>query len=245
MTPTIVLITGANTGIGFQIVRALSDSLQPYHILLGARSPNKARDAIQAIQQEFPTTQSTIAPVIIDIEDDTSIQNAYTEIATHHGRLDVLINNAGASFDTPATRGTLSERALWNKTWSVNTTSTQIVTATFIPLLLKSANPRLLFLTSGTATLAGTDNPAIAVNRPPTAKGWPKPAGPAQGVPAYRSAKTGLNMLMREWHRLLRPDGVKVFALSPGYLATGLGGSPEAMRALGAGDPVVAGPFEW
>ncbi|RAH64701.1 putative short chain dehydrogenase [Aspergillus aculeatinus CBS 121060] len=246
MTSTVVFITGANTGIGFQIVRALSDSPRSYHILLGARSATKAHDAIQAIQTEFPNSSSTLTAIIIDIEDDASIQQAYEEISSAHGRVDVLINNAGASFETPATRGDLtSERDLWNKTWSVNTTSTQIATSTFIPLLLQSRDPRLLFITSGTATLAGTENLAIAVNRAPTATGWPKPpSGPgAGGVPAYRSAKTGLNMLMREWHRILQPDGVKVFAISPGYLATGLGGSPAQMRAMGAGDPTVAGPF--
>ena len=43
-------------------------------------------------------------------------------------------------------------------------------------------------------------------------------------ITSYRSAKTGLNMLMREWYRLLKNDGVKVWAISPGFLATGLGG---------------------
>ncbi|RAL13340.1 putative short chain dehydrogenase [Aspergillus homomorphus CBS 101889] len=242
MTTTIVLITGANTGIGFQIVRALSDSSKPYHILVGARSPTKAHEAIKAVQTEFPTSSSTLAPIQIDIEDDTSIQSAYNEISSTHGRVDVLINNAGASFELQAQPNTpQSDREIWNKSWNVNTTSTQIITSTFIPLLLRSANPRLLFLTSGTATLAGTENLAIAVNRPPAATGWPKPA--PLGVPAYRCAKTGLNMLMREWHRVLKPDGVKVFALSPGLLATGLGGNPELMRAMGAADPAVAGPF--
>jgi NAD(P)-dependent dehydrogenase (short-subunit alcohol dehydrogenase family) len=43
-------------------------------------------------------------------------------------------------------------------------------------------------------------------------------------VTSYRSSKTGLNMLMREWAKILKNDGVKVFAISPGFLATGLAG---------------------
>ena len=39
------------------------------------------------------------------------------------------------------------------------------------------------------------------------------------------------------------PDGVKVWGLSPGYLATSLGGSKEANASLGAQDPIVAGAF--
>lgn len=128
---------------------------------------------------------------------------------------------------------------MWNTSWNVNTAGTQVTTSTFTPLLLRSADPRLLFITSGTSTLTESDNQALAVNQHPPA-GWPK-AG--FNIPAYRSAKCGLNMLMREWHRLLMNDGVKVWAISPGFLATGLGGDPEAMKNMGAGDPAVAGPF--
>lgn len=92
---TTILITGANTGIGFQIVRALSSSSQPYHILVGARSAAKADDAIKAIQDEFPSSSSKYSPVTIDIESDESIQNAVAQVSAAHGRLDVLINNAG------------------------------------------------------------------------------------------------------------------------------------------------------
>ncbi|KAL4783717.1 putative short chain dehydrogenase [Aspergillus varians] len=230
---TIALITGANTGIGFQIVRALSSSSKPYHILVGARTPSKASDAIKAVREEYPSSVTTYSPVIIDIERDESIQSAFTEISSVHGKLDVLINNAGAQLEPLFTRGEIpTERELWNRSWSVNTASTQVVTTTFVPLLTKSANPRLLFITSGTSTLAGSENQALFINKPGV-----------MGVPAYRSSKTGLNMLMREWHRILKNDGVKVFAISPGYLATGLGGDPEFSKKMGAGDPSVAGPF--
>lgn len=130
-------------------------------------------------------------------------------------------------------------REMWNHTWNVNTTSTQVITSAFAPLLLESADPRLLFITSGTSSLAGTENRALPVNRV-AAKGWPKTGF---SVPAYRSAKTGLNMLIREWYRWLKEDGVKVWGISPGFLATGLGGNPNASRKMGALDPSVAGPF--
>lgn len=113
------------------------------------------------------------------------------------------------------------------------------MTSTFVPLLLQSSNPRLLFITSGTSTLAGTDNMAIPVNRYPD-KGWPKTSF---GIAAYRSCKTGLNMMMREWYRMLKEDGVKMWCISPGMLATGLGGDQKANKERGAGDPAVAGGF--
>ena len=125
-------------------------------------------------------------------------------------------------------------------------TGTQVLTHTLIPLILKSADPRILFITSGTATLAETTNMAIPVNKAPDVKGWPKnPANPmAMGVPAYRSAKTGLNMMMREWLRILTEDGVKCWSVSPGLLATGLGGSGEEfLKKMGALEPSVGADF--
>jgi NAD(P)-dependent dehydrogenase (short-subunit alcohol dehydrogenase family) len=113
------------------------------------------------------------------------------------------------------------------------------MTNTFIPLLLKSTDPRLLFITSGTSTLTETEDLKNFLSKAP-AKGWPK-----QGFSfaAYRSSKTGMNMMMREWERILREDGVKVWCVSPGYLATGLGGSQEANKQRGAGDASVGGNF--
>ena len=42
---------------------------------------------------------------------------------------------------------------------------------------------------------------------------------------------------------MLKEDGVKVWCISPGFLATGLGGSQEANKNFGAGDPAIAGHF--
>lgn len=101
------------------------------------------------------------------------------------------------------------------------------------------SQPRLLFITSGTSTLAGTENMALPVNKYPP-RGWPKTGF---SVPAYRSSKTGMNMMMREWHRTLHEDGVKVWAVSPGFLATGLGAGKEFNAKMGAKDPADAGEF--
>lgn len=99
----------------------------------------------------------------------------------------------GAAFDSQFRSGTLTMRQAWNKSWDVNVTGAQVMTHVFVPLLLKSSDPRLLFITSGTSTLEGSGNPAMPVNHsPPT--GWPKEYS---GVSMYRSSKTGLNMMMR------------------------------------------------
>ncbi|KAL2062311.1 hypothetical protein VTL71DRAFT_6577 [Oculimacula yallundae] len=233
---TIVFITGANTGLGFEIVKSLCQSTNAYTILLGGRDIEKANAAAKEAQSKYPSSQSTIKTVQIDVEDDDSISRAFEHVSAEYGHIDVLINNAGASFDNSAG---MSLREKWAKSWDVNVSGTYILTHTFMPLLLKSSAPRLLFITSGTSTLTDAGNTPIAVDVSPAA-GWPK-----QGfnVTAYRSSKTGLNMVMREFRRMLKNDGVKIWAISPGFLATDLGGGKEMYKKMGAADPSVGGEF--
>ena len=91
----VVLVTGANTGLGFQIIRALCNSTKPYNILLAGRSMVKAQQAVGSAIHEFPSSCSKLWPIQIDIEDDNSIQRAFDEVQTKFGRLDALVNNAG------------------------------------------------------------------------------------------------------------------------------------------------------
>ena len=88
-------------------------------------------------------------------------------------------------------------RQMWNTSWNVNTVGTQIMTATFVPLLLKSSDPRLLFMASGTSTLKVSENLELPFNKVP-GPGWPKTVStPVSNIPAYRSSKCGMNMMMR------------------------------------------------
>jgi NAD(P)-dependent dehydrogenase (short-subunit alcohol dehydrogenase family) len=151
-------------------------------------------------------------------------------LTTKFGRIDILINNGGAQFDLQVAQGKLTLREALNASWDINVSGAHVLTTLAVPLLLKSADPRLLFITSGTSSLTETerfDNPVHARLNGSPEKGWPKTGTPS--ITTYRSAKTGLNMLVREWHRVLLKDGVKVFAVSPGFLATGLGGAGSEM----------------
>lgn len=229
----VVLITGANTGLGLEIVKALAKSTRPYTILVGCRTASKGEAAIREVKTLHPSTTSTLFVVQIDLASDESIEAALNTITAQYGRIDALINNGGAQFDPQITAGKLSIREAWNATWDTNVSGTQVLTTLAVPLLLKSPNPRLIFMTSGTATLTETESTATDVlkrlNSSPPA-GWPKESGNLQ---AYRSAKCGLNMMMREWTRILENDGVKVWSISPGMLATGLGGlGPEKLKQV-------------
>ena len=221
----IILITGANTGLGLEVVKALHKSDVTYEIILGSRSVDKANEAIATVKQESQTSKSNLSSVEVDVTSDDSIRKAFEHVKSQHGRLDTLVNNAGASFDHAASQGKMTLREAFNAAWDVNVSGTHVITHEFAPLLLKSADPRLMFVTSGTSALAETEQfdypPLARLNASPEA-GWPKSS--MTPVTSYRSSKTGLNMVMREWAKILKNDGVKVFAISPGFLATGLAG---------------------
>lgn len=144
-------------------------------------------------------------------------------------------------FDQQLPSGKMTMREMWNKSWDVNTTGTYILTYTFVPLLLKSSDPRLIFITSGTSALGEFEDTRLKLNLSPE-KGWPKePSG--LDVAAYRSSKTGMNMMVREWTRVLKEDGVTVFCISPGFLATGLGAGQERNKQMGGRDPTEGANF--
>lgn len=91
----IVLITGGNTGIGYETVKALHASPEAYTILMGSRSLDKAKTAIQTLRDENTGSNSEIVPIQLDIEDDQSIQDAFEEVQSKYTKIDTLINNAG------------------------------------------------------------------------------------------------------------------------------------------------------
>ncbi|KAH9886371.1 hypothetical protein F4778DRAFT_758809 [Xylariomycetidae sp. FL2044] len=255
---TIVLITGANSGIGFEAVKALLASDRAYHILMGSRSMEKANQAIATLEKDVPQTSNTVEPVQIDVTNDESITRAFEAVKAKYHRIDVLVNNAGALFDSELKQGSISIRESWNKTFDVNVSGAYVTTHTFMPLLLASPDPRLLFVTSGLSSLSKTSAKFYPQARPPPA-GWPKEqqqqqqqqqqhgavaaAAAASDTTAYRSAKTALNMMMLNLAFQLTEDGVKTWCVSPGFLATGLGGMTEEMKRRGAGDPSVGGVF--
>ncbi|KAF2488087.1 hypothetical protein BDY17DRAFT_290233 [Neohortaea acidophila] len=242
----IVFITGANTGLGYEAVKALYNSPNAYEILLGSRSVDKGETAISTLKKETAQSASSLSTVQVDIESDDSITKAFDAIAAKHGKLDVLINNAGANFERDIQDGKFSLREGWMKSWNVNVAGTNVLTSTFVPLLLKSQDPYLLFITSGTSSMGEAQRFDADIfrrlNQSPAA-GWPKAKEPNPTM-SYRSTKAGLNMMMTQWERVLKEDGVKVWAISPGFLATGLAGiGAEKLKQIGAQDPAIGGQF--
>jgi len=122
--------------------------------------------------------------------------------------------------------------------YNINVAGTHVMTYGFLPLLLKSSDPRLIFV-SGLGSFADAAQGKVPIPAE-LKRGWPKPEIDFETV-GYRCSKVALNMLMLDYHLKLKVDGVKVWAVLPGFLATDLGDGKELVVEMGAGHPSEGG----
>ncbi|KAJ1540107.1 hypothetical protein HK405_011970 [Cladochytrium tenue] len=210
-TPTIVFITGANSGIGFDTAARLATSTaRPYHVVLGVRSLDAGNKAVATIRARGAAGPLTV--VRIDVTDAASVRSAADEIAAAVPRLDVLVNNAGIFSRDPDLMQNLLQCL------ATNAAGPAVVSDTFAPLLRRSADPRIIYVSTamGSITAAAVADDAMLFGLP------------------YRMSKAALNMLAAFHHRQFASWGCKVWALCPGYVVTNLGDPAEA-AARGAG----------
>ncbi|KIW09812.1 hypothetical protein PV08_11913 [Exophiala spinifera] len=206
MSPTVVLITGANQGLGFECVKKLAAEQPDYHILLGSRNAQRGTDAAAKVTDLAPG--SKVEPIQLDVTDDESIAKAAKYVEQKFGRLDVLFNNAGIS-KSPGK----SFRDEMNEIYNTNTTSAACVTEAFLPLLKKAPVPRLVFMSSGLASAANTLDTALPFY------GWI--------FKAYSASKAAMNNLGLSYAVLHGKEGFKVNMIDPGYRSTNINGFSE------------------
>ncbi|PGH17395.1 hypothetical protein AJ80_04851 [Polytolypa hystricis UAMH7299] len=223
----VVLVTGANSDIGYETVKALLESDKPHHVILCSRDVEKGNIAMEQLLKECPNVTNTVELLQLDVTSDESIEKAYENVKSSPGRLDVLVNNAGATFDLMLVGGTISLRDCFNKAYDANVTGAHVMSYTFIPLLLKSTDPRLIFV-------AGLSQITQAAEKyfptPDLPAGWPKEI--SFETIGYRCSKNALNMLMLDWNHKLKADGVKVWGVAPGFLRTNLGGGSTTLKDM-------------
>ncbi|KAH7163021.1 hypothetical protein B0J13DRAFT_430824 [Dactylonectria estremocensis] len=143
---TVVLVTGANQGIGLEIVKKLAAEQPDYHIILSGRRPNAVSEAAAPLRAKG----LRVSTLVLDITSDESIRAAVETVEAVFGRLDVLINNSAISgFDIEPLR----ERM--RTVFDTNVVGTALVTNAFIPLLAKSSRTRrVVFVSSTLGSLA-------------------------------------------------------------------------------------------
>ncbi len=91
LTGKVALVTGANSGIGYETASALAD--HGAHVVLACRNPEKARRAFDDLENDLE--RSSLEILDLDLSDLSSVRRAAARFVSEHARLDLLVNNAG------------------------------------------------------------------------------------------------------------------------------------------------------
>lgn len=201
-----VLITGCSRGIGLALAAEMAG--RGWRVLAGVRHPSAAH-ALQAAARR--AEHGAIDILSLDVREDSSVQAAAEEAAAKVRSLDVLVNNAGVFPEEG--REPLEQLPLdcFEEAFAVNVVGVARVTRVFLPLLTRSSHPRVVNISS----LAGS------ITTKEDSRHY-----------CYSASKAALNMLTRTMAAELRPRGVTVVAVTPGWVKTEIGGR-EAPLSVG------------
>ena len=194
----VVIVTGAGTGIGRATARMFAGK--------GAQVVAVGRRAEPLV--EAATGYDGIRPVIADVTAEDAAEEIVRGVMESHGRLDVLVNNAGIV--RSAGLGVLTRELI----------EAQLSTNLVAPMLLAQAALPALQTRGGVIV-----NVSTSVGQ----RGWP-------GNSVYAATKVALELLTRSWAVELAPRGVRVVAVAPGAIDTPIGEhqglSPERMAEV-------------
>jgi NAD(P)-dependent dehydrogenase (short-subunit alcohol dehydrogenase family) len=98
-TGRVAVITGANTGLGYETATALA--AHGAHVVLAVRNLDKGKDAALLIGRRYPS--SSVALQELDLTSLESVRAAAAQLRSDHDRIDLLINNAGVMFTSEST----------------------------------------------------------------------------------------------------------------------------------------------
>jgi NAD(P)-dependent dehydrogenase (short-subunit alcohol dehydrogenase family) len=201
----VALVTGANRGIGLEVVRQLARL--GFTVLLGSRDLKKGEKAAEPMIEE----NLKVVPMQLDVTDQESIESLKRWTAERFGKLDVLVNNAGILYDSWQ-RAADADLDVVREAFETNTLGPWRMSEAFLPLLRRSVGGRIVNVSSESGSLAGM----------------------GAGTPAYSISKVALNALTRMLADELHSDQVLVNSVCPGWVATEMGGR-DAPRSVAEG----------
>lgn len=240
----VILCTGANRGIGFAIVQALASHPDTANsvLLLGCRDANKGEEAIDQLRHSLDAggsggIASQLRVVTLDVTSDASIRAAVEEIDAKHGRLDVLINNAGYAAIPSAEDSAEDWRDVYARVYDTNVTSVALTMRFFLPLLRKSSFPSSSS-TEGRGGGGGGKIINVSSARGSVTLSATGVLPPTVSIP-YSLSKTALNMLTVEMSRDPLNKDLEFHLVSPGHCKTAFNGFRGTRDPLEGANVVV------
>ncbi|MEM0993486.1 MAG: SDR family NAD(P)-dependent oxidoreductase [Bacteroidota bacterium] len=204
-----ILVTGANKGIGLEIVRQLA--ILGHQVVLTAR--NKVRGV--AAQETLAKEGLSVHFIQMDVNDEAQIRAAAEQVNKQFGQLHVLINNAAISLAADASI-LLADSKVLQQTMQTNAFSMLTTVAAFSSIL--PSGGRIINLSSGLASM--TDS----------ISGW---------SPFYSCSKTLVNAFTRHQAFALAPKDIAVVSMCPGWVRTDMGGSAAPRNVSEGADTAV------
>ncbi|CAK4691392.1 hypothetical protein LEN26_009713 [Aphanomyces euteiches] len=250
MAPRVYCVTGANKGIGYEVVRILAEHFKDQAIvLLGTRSIERGNAALAKMKQDNPSFEyANVHLLEMDVSEPTSIQPAAAFVEKTYGHVHVLVNNAGVFG-----REVGSEMC-----FQVNVFGVLDVLEAFRPLLVPNQSSNIVVASSaGAWTLRALseqlqaifedfnaldvasvrsllDDWKIAFAGKPSQFSWPAFAS-TNG--AYGISKMALMALIRKW-AVDHPD-IKTTMVCPGYCITDISYHTGFLTAAQGGEHVL------
>jgi len=236
----VVLVTGANQGVGFQVSKELA--ARGFTVLVGSRNFERGEVAAREIGPGAFAIQ-------LDVTDRVSIAEAAGRIRRDFGRLDILVQNAAIS-NTRKGSLTLPEFAKISRAsnasldevlavWETNVFGVLAVHQAMLPLLREASSANIVVVSSGVGSLTTNADPAYRYH--------------GMFGPVYPASKAALNAMALAMMVELEDTPIRVRIVSPAFTKTNLNGyagtesvedgSREVVRValLGPDDP--AGTF--
>jgi NAD(P)-dependent dehydrogenase (short-subunit alcohol dehydrogenase family) len=205
----LVLITGANRGIGLETARQFA--ARNFDFVLGVRDEKSGRRAAKRITDAGG--RATVLP--LDVSRSASIRSAAERFSQIADRLDILVNNAGVYPDENVTILTVPRDHI-DRTFQTNAFGALEVTQAFLPYLRKSKAAGVVNVSSGYGQLDGLS--------------------PDQ--PSYCLSKLALNGLTILLADARKGDRIAVNSVCPGWVRTDMGG-PNAARSVEEGADTI------
>lgn len=224
MNGNVVVVTGANSGIGKETAVALA--AMGATTILACRNPEKAAAAAAEVRER--AASDAVGVVILDLADLASVGTAAATIADRWGRVDVLVNNAGGIW----TRRETTVQG-FEQTFGVNHLGPFYLTRLLLATLVASAPARIVNVSSAVHRLAsrGLRWDDLQHQRHYSA------------IAVYGQSKLANILFTRALAQRLDPDLVTANAVHPGPVRSGFGMDGDTKGVLGMANLLVR-PFE-